>query len=96
VAASLSLCRRPPAPAEEPSEQLTLFKLGSYHEQVLVTTLPVQLLNLWRFYDDRAEAELLIKQLNEDYALSTSISTRHFMANETYFHLLLFAYNLMT
>ncbi|HWV47027.1 MAG TPA: hypothetical protein VN039_13560 [Nitrospira sp.] len=37
----------------------------------MVTTLPVQLLNLWRFYDDRAEAELLIKQLNEDYALSS-------------------------
>ncbi len=52
-----------------------------------------QLLNLWRFYDDRVEAELLIKQLNEDYALS-SLFTRHFMANETYFHLLLFAYNL--
>jgi hypothetical protein len=36
----------------------------------------------------------LIKQLKGDYALG-SIPTRHFMANETYFHLLLLAYNLV-
>ena len=84
---------RRPQP-EEPSEQLTLFKLGKYHYQVLVTNLPLQPLNLWRFYNDRAGVELLIKQLKGDYALG-SIPTRHFMANETYFHLLLFAYNLM-
>lgn len=45
---------RRPQP-EEPSEQLTLFKLGRYHYQVLVTNLPLQPLNLWRFYNDRAE-----------------------------------------
>src|SRR3990172_5996936 len=33
---------------EEPSDQLTLFKLGKYHYQVLVTNLPLQPLNLWR------------------------------------------------
>ena len=38
--------------------------------------------------------ELLIKQLKGDYALG-SIPTRHFFANETYFHLLLLAYNLV-
>lgn len=37
---------------------------------------------------------MLIKQLKRDYALG-SIPTRHFFANETYFHLLLLAYNLM-
>ena len=84
--------RRPQA--EEPTDQLTLFKLGKYHYQVLVTNLPLQPLNLWRFYNDRAGVELLIKQLKGDYALG-SIPTRHFMANETYFHLLLFAYNLI-
>jgi hypothetical protein len=31
---------------EEPSEQLTLFKLGRYHYQVLVTNLSLQPLNL--------------------------------------------------
>jgi hypothetical protein len=78
---------RRPQP-EEPAEQLTLFKLGRYHYQVLVTNLPLQPLNLWRFYNDRAGIELLIKQLKGDYALG-SIPTRHFFANETYFHLLL-------
>jgi hypothetical protein len=84
---------RRPQP-EEPSEQLTLFKLGKYHYQVLVTNLPLQPLNLWRFYNDRAGVELLIKQLKGDYALG-SIPSRHFFANETYFHLLLLAYNLV-
>jgi hypothetical protein len=84
--------RRPQA--EEPTSQLTLFKLGRYHYQVLVTNLPLQPLNLWRLYNDRAGVELLIKQLKGDYALG-SIPTRYFFANETYFHLLLLAYNLV-
>jgi hypothetical protein len=84
---------RRPQP-EEPTEQLTLFKLGKYHYQVLVTNLPLQPLNLWRFYNDRAGVELLIKQLKGDYALG-SIPTRHFFANETYFPLLLLAHNLV-
>jgi hypothetical protein len=79
---------------EEPTSQLTLFKLGRYHYQVLVTNLPLRPLNLWRFYNDRAGVELLIKQLKGDYALG-SIPTRHFFANETYFHLLLLAYNVV-
>lgn len=84
---------RRPQP-DEPTAQLTLFKLGKYHYQVLVTNLPLQPLNLWRFYNDRAGVELLIKQLKGDYALG-NIPTRHFFANETYFHLLLLAYNLV-
>jgi hypothetical protein len=79
---------------EEPTNQLTLFTLGRYHYQVLVTNLPLRPLNLWRFYNDRAGVELLIKQLKGDYALG-SIPTRYFVANETYFHLLLLAYNLV-
>ena len=84
---------RRPQP-EEPSTQLALFKLGKYHYQVLVTNLPLRPLNLWRFYNDRAGVELLIKQLKGDYALGR-IPTRHFFANDTYFHLLLLAYNLV-
>jgi hypothetical protein len=84
---------RRPQP-EEPTAQLTLFKLGKYHYQVLVTNLPLRPFNLWRLYNDRAGVELLIKQLKGDYALG-SIPTRHFFANETYFHLLLLAYNLV-
>jgi hypothetical protein len=44
--------------------------------QVLVTNLPLQPLNLWRFYNDRAGIELIIKQRKGDYALG-SIPTRH-------------------
>lgn len=84
---------RRPQP-EEPSAQLTLFKLGRFHYQVLVTNLELQPLNLWRFYNDRAGIELIIRQLKGDYALG-AIPTRHFFANETYFHLLLLAYNLI-
>src|SRR3990167_483786 len=47
---------RRPQP-EEPTAQLTLFKLGKYHYQVLVTNLPLRPLNLWRFYNDRAGVE---------------------------------------
>jgi hypothetical protein len=84
---------RRPQP-EGPTDQLTLFKLGTYHYQVLVPNLPLQPLSLWRFYNGRAGVELLIKQLKGDYALG-SIPTRHFFANETHFHLLLLAYNVM-
>ena len=84
---------RRPQP-EDPSEQLRLFQLGRYPYQVLVTNLPLQPLNLWRFYNHRAAVELIIKQLKGDYALG-HIPTRHYLANETYFHLLLLAYNLM-
>jgi hypothetical protein len=84
---------RRPQP-EEPSAQLTLFKLGRYHYQVFVTNLALQPLNLWRFYNDRAGIELIIRSLKGDYALG-AIPTRHFFANETHFHLLLLAYNLI-
>jgi hypothetical protein len=84
---------RRPQP-EEPSAQLTLFKLGRYHYQVFVTNLDLQPLNLWRFYNDRAGIELIIRQLKGDYALG-AIPTHQFLANETYFHLLLLAYNLI-
>lgn len=84
---------RRPQP-EEPSEQLTLFKLGKYDYQVLVTNLALQPLNLWRFYNGRAGIERIIRELKGDYPLG-KIPTRHFFANEAYFHLLLWAYNLV-
>ena len=87
-----AVIRRPQA--EEPTEQLTLFKLGRYHYQVLVTNLSLQPLNLWRFYNDRAGIELVIRQLKGDYALG-HIPGHHFFAHQAYFQLLLLAYNLV-
>jgi hypothetical protein len=84
---------RRPIP-EEPSSQLNLFSMGKYSYQVIVTNLELNSLNVWKFYNDRAAVELIIKELKEDYPLA-KIPTKHFAANEAYFHLLLFAYNLI-
>lgn len=79
---------------DEPSAQLTLFTVKRHTYQVLVTNLDLQPIHLWRFYNDRAALELIIRELKGDYPLGR-VPTKHFFANEAYFHLLLFAYNLM-
>jgi len=84
---------RRPKP-EDSSVQLTIFPIGRYVYQVLVTNLSLQPINLWRFYNDRAAMEFIIKELKGDYSLA-KIPTQRFLANATYFHLLLFSYNLI-
>jgi len=84
---------RRPIP-EDPTEQLTLFSMGKYSYQVIVTNMKLTALNTWRFYNGRAAVELIIKELKGDYPLG-KIPTKHFAANETYFHTLLFSYNLI-
>ncbi len=84
---------RRPIP-EEPSWQLSLFRLGQYVYQVIVTDLELTPLHPWRFYNDRAEAELVIRELKKAYALG-KIPSRRWEANEAYFHLVVFAYNLL-
>jgi hypothetical protein len=84
---------RRPIP-EDPTEQLTLFSMGKYSYQVLVTNMKLTALNTWRFYNGRAAVELIIKELKGDYPLG-KIPTKHFAANEAYFHTLLFSYNLI-
>jgi Transposase DDE domain group 1 len=84
--------RRPQA--EEPSEQLTLFKRGQYFYQVFVSNLTLQPLNLWHFYNGRAGIERIIRELKGGYHLG-KIPTHYYLANESYFHLLLLAYNLV-
>jgi hypothetical protein len=85
---------RRPIP-EDPTEQLTLFTMGKYSYQVMVTNIKLTPLNTWKFYNGRASVELVIKELKGDYPLS-KIPTKHFAANETYFHILLLAYNLIS
>lgn len=84
---------RRPRPAA-PTDQLSLFPVGRYVYQVLVTNLPLQPINLWRLYNARAAVELIIKELKGDYPLA-KIPTQQFRANEAYFHLLLLSYNLI-
>ncbi len=84
---------RRPIP-EDPLEQLTLFSMGQYSYQVIVTNLNLMPLNTWKFYNGRAAVELVIKELKGNYPLG-KIPTKHFAANEAHFHILLFAYNLI-
>ena len=79
---------------EDPTEQLTLFSMGKYNYQVIATNMKLTPLNTWRFYNGRAAVALIIKELKGDYPLA-KIPTKHFAANEAYFHTLLFSYNLI-
>jgi len=84
---------RRPVP-EAPSWQLSLFRLGKFVYQVIVTDLDLAPMNLWRFYNDRAEAEVVIRELKEAYALG-KVPSRRWEVNEAYFQLVVFAYNLL-
>jgi hypothetical protein len=84
---------RRPLP-EEPSSQLHLFQMGGYSYQVLVTNLELTPLHLWRFYNRRARAELIIRELKDAYALG-KVPTKDFQANEAFFQIVLLAYNLL-
>lgn len=84
---------RRPVP-EEPSWQLSLFQMKGFTYQAIVTSLPLTPYRVWRFYNDRAEAELVIRELKEAYALG-KIPTGIWKANVAYFHLVCFAYNLL-
>jgi hypothetical protein len=76
---------RRPVP-EEPSAQLPLFQMGGYDYQVLVTNLSLTPQHLWRFYNQRARAELIIGELKYAYALG-KIPTKDFQANEAFFQI---------
>jgi len=79
---------------EEESPQTTLFTVGRYSYHAFVTNFRVWPLAVYRFYNGRAALENIIKELKADYPLA-KIPTAQFAANEAYFHLLLFAYNLV-
>jgi hypothetical protein len=79
---------------EEPSWQLSLFKMTGYTYQVIVTNLSLLPVNLWRFYNKRATGELIIRELRQAYTLG-KIPTKDWASNQAYFHLVLFSYNLL-
>jgi hypothetical protein len=80
---------------EEPSAQLHLFKMEGYSYQVLVTNLRWAPLTVWRFYNDRSRAELIIRELKGAYALN-KIPMQDFGGTEAFFQLVLLAYNLLS
>lgn len=79
---------------EEESPQTTLFTVGRYSYHAFVTNFRLRPLAVYRFYNDRAAVENIIKELKADYPLA-KIPTSQFAANEAYFHLLLLAYNVV-
>jgi hypothetical protein len=79
---------------EEPSAQLHLFQMCGYSCQVLLTSLTLTPLHLWRFYNQRARAELTTRELKDAYALGKTF-TRDFAANEAFFQIVVLAYNLL-
>ena len=79
---------------EEDSPQTTLFTVGRYTYHAFVTNLRIWPIAVYRFYNERAAMENIIKELKADYPLA-KIPTGQFAANEAYFHLLLVAYNLV-
>jgi len=85
---------RRPVP-EEPSAQLHLFKMEGYTYQVLVTNLRWAPLTVWRFYNDRSRAELIIRELKAAYALN-KIPRQDFGGTEVFFQLVLLAYDLLS
>jgi len=80
---------------EKPSWQMSLFKMAGYTYHVIVTNLPLKPLNLWRFYNHRATGELIIRELLEGYTLG-KVPAQDWASNQAYFHLVLFAYNLIS
>jgi hypothetical protein len=84
---------RRPLP-EKDSQQLTLFTLERFAYQIFVTDLSLEAKNIWHFYRGRAMIEKDIRELKENFALA-KIPTNSFQANQVYFYLLLFAYNIV-
>ncbi len=81
-----------PRPAEEP-EQYQLFDTPEYSYRVFVTNMPDAIALLAWFYNQRAGAENLIKEANNDAGLAAHPSARWAM-NCIHFQLAMLAYNL--
>jgi hypothetical protein len=92
VARRVVIVRRPVP--EEPTRQLHLFQLHGYSYEAIATNAPWLALNVWKFYNGRATAELVIRELKSGCAVG-HIPRHDWAANEAYFHLVLFAYNLL-
>ena len=81
-----------PSAAEEP-EQYQLFDTPEYRYRVFVTNITDAIYMLAWFYNQRAGAENLIKEANNDAGLAAHPSAR-WMMNCNHFQLVMLAYNL--
>jgi hypothetical protein len=79
---------------QEDSLRSTLFQNDGHDFRVLVTNLDLEPEAGWRFYIDRANQELLIRELKNAYDMA-KIPTRSFFANAVYLEIALWAYDLV-
>jgi hypothetical protein len=85
---------QPPAAEEtEPADQYQLFATAEYTYRVFVTTLREPIAEVVWFYGQRASAENLIKEANNDAGLAVHPS-RRFDVNGNHLQLAMLAYNL--
>lgn len=84
---------RRPLPDKE-TDQLSLFSTERYSYQVFVTNLPLKPEEVWYFYRPRAAIETDIRELKQCFSLS-KIPTNSFQANQAFFSLLVFSYNIV-
>lgn len=80
-------------PEADPTD--TLFAIKDYSYRVLVSNLPLQPQSVWRFYCHRANQELLIRELKNNFTLA-KIPSRLFLSNQVFLEMVLWAYDLMT
>lgn len=72
----------------------SLFQIKGHDFRVLVTDLDMTPEAVWRFYIDRANQELLIRELKNAYTMA-KIPTRSFFANAAFLEIALWAYDLV-
>jgi len=72
----------------------TLFTIKDFSYRVLVTNLDLSPESAWRFYCHRANQELLIRELKNNFTLA-KIPTKSFLANQVYLEIILLAYDLI-
>lgn len=85
--------KKPKAPPAEEPEQYQLFDTPEYSYRVFVTNIKGSVAELVWFYNQRAGAENLIKEANNDAGLAAHPSARWAM-NCIHFQLAMLAYNL--
>jgi hypothetical protein len=73
---------------------ITLFTIKDFSYRLLVTNLDLQPERVWMFYCHRANQELLIRELKNNFALA-KIPTRSFLANQVYLEIVLWVYDLV-
>lgn len=81
------------APTEEEAEQYQLFETSEYTYRVFVTDMPGTVAELVWFYRQRAGAENLIKEANNDAGLA-AYPSRQWNMNCNHFQMAMLAYNL--